>query len=376
MDHYQAWTNENGEFSIEEVEVGDYEAHAMLTGYGYDQQDVQIVMNQNTEVNFVLGFQGGHHGGHWGYEFEEVTLHGWTIVEEGHMMMMDYYFLDEDNDGVPEYQLGFGPPWYEPSSGAQRPQNGDEIDVVGGMIDMMMDLPMVMVWELNGETWMEPDSLGHHGGNGGGWHVGHGCDFEDPTMINAQGWAMMDNQATVHDQYWMDEDGDTNPEFRLSFGDLSYTPGNGAERPQTDDWVEVTGGLIEGCPEAPTIVVYEINGRFWREPGDTTGLGSYTLAVGDLEHPPTTPISHLLVDAYPNPFNPTTQILFSVPSDGLVLVKVYDVLGRQVSILQDGFLPSGNYSRTLDASDWTSGLYFVRIEANNSTAYTRIALIK
>ncbi len=374
MGDYFDWTNEFGEFSIDDVDVGEYEARAMLSGYGYDEEDIEVVNNQNTVVNFVLGHSGGHQGGHWGHEWEEVSLQGWTIVEED--SMMTHYYLDENNNGEADYMLGFGPPWYEPPSGAQRPEHGDEITVVGGLMTNMMNLPIVMVWELNGLTWMEPDSMGHHGGHGGGWHEGHGCTFEDPTLIAAEGWAMVDDSGMMHDQYWLDEDNDQYPEFRLSFGAPDYTPPSGAQRPLEGDWVEIVGGLIEGCPDAATIVVYEINGLFWRTPGDTTGLGGLALSISEPGNQQSNPNSYLFIEAYPNPFNPSTEIRFTIPEDGLAKVTVFDILGREIAVLYDGFIASGVHTRNFNASNFASGVYFVRAESNGSAAYTRLVLIK
>ena len=374
MGHYYTWTNEFGAFSIDEVEVGEYEARAMLSGYGYDEENIEVVVNQNTVVDFVLGYSGGHQGGHWGHEWEEVTLHGWTIVEEDSMMI--HYYLDEDNNGEADYLLGFGPPWYEPPSGAQRPEHGDEIDIVGGLMTNMMNIPIVMVWELNGLTWMEPDSLGHHGGHGGGWHGNHGCTFENPTLIAAEGWAIVDDSGMVHDHYWLDENGDDVPEFRLSFGAPHYNPPSGAQRPLDGDWVEIVGGLIELCPVTPTIVVYEINGLFWRTPGDTLGLDGVTLSIQDQPSSTSLPLNHVLVEAYPNPFNPTAEIRFTVPSSGLVKVAVYDVLGREVTVLQNGNLGEGIHTITFDGSQLTSGIYFILVEANGTSTFTKATLLK
>lgn len=341
MGDYQTWTDGRGEFSLSDVAVGDYEARAMLSGYGHDEADIQIEANENTEVNFVLEGHGGggHDGGHGHHNLEEVSLHGWTIIEENEWM--DHYYLDEDNDGTAEYLLCFGPPWYEPPSGAQRPENGEEIDIVGGLMDMMMEPPLVIVWEMNGEVWFEPETSGHHGGHGGDWHDGHGCDYEDPVLVEAEGWAIVEEHGGMHELYWLDENDDDSPEFRLSFGAPDYEPGSGATRPLDDDWVEIVGGLIEGCPVAPTIVVYEINGLFWREPGDTTGLGGPQLSTENLEEITTLPLHHLVIEAYPNPFNPETTIRFTVPSAGYVKVAVYDVLGGEVSVLHDGLLGVG-----------------------------------
>jgi len=64
---------------------------------------------------------------------------------------------------------------------------------------------------------------------------------------------------------------------------------------------------------------------------------------------------------YPNPFNPTTTIRFSIPHRAHVTRKVFDVLGREVATLVDGELNPGEHSVVFDAKDLPSGMYFFRL---------------
>jgi hypothetical protein len=80
---------------------------------------------------------------------------------------------------------------------------------------------------------------------------------------------------------------------------------------------------------------------------------------------------------YPNPFNPTTNIEFSVPNDGRVVLKVYNVLGQEVAILFDGDALAGRLMKTsFDASRLTSGVYFSRLEYNGQAIVKRMILMK
>jgi hypothetical protein len=74
-----------------------------------------------------------------------------------------------------------------------------------------------------------------------------------------------------------------------------------------------------------------------------------------------------IVGNYPNPFNPTTQIEFELSDDnaGLVNVAVYDIQGRKVATLHHDVIAAGNHSYTFDASNLSSGQYFVSITAPN-----------
>ncbi|HSD64827.1 MAG TPA: T9SS type A sorting domain-containing protein [Ignavibacteriaceae bacterium] len=69
---------------------------------------------------------------------------------------------------------------------------------------------------------------------------------------------------------------------------------------------------------------------------------------------------------YPNPFNPATEINFSLSEDSKVTLKVFDILGREVAILINGNLTSGEHNVTFNAAGFPSGVYFYRIDANSS----------
>jgi hypothetical protein len=67
-----------------------------------------------------------------------------------------------------------------------------------------------------------------------------------------------------------------------------------------------------------------------------------------------------LSNNYPNPFNPTTTIEYQIPQNGLVTLKVFDLLGHEVATLVDGMKGVGCYTVTFDASHLASGMYFAR----------------
>jgi hypothetical protein len=75
------------------------------------------------------------------------------------------------------------------------------------------------------------------------------------------------------------------------------------------------------------------------------------------------PLSFHLDQNYPNPFNPTTAISCQLPVTSKIHLDVYDVLGRKVASLVDGIKSAGDYCITWDASTFSSGVYFYRVEA-------------
>ena len=90
----------------------------------------------------------------------------------------------------------------------------------------------------------------------------------------------------------------------------------------------------------------------------------------------TMPSELILSKAYPNPFNPSTSMNVYVPADGMVNLAVYNVMGQKVATLYSGNMAAGSHSVTWNASQMTSGLYFVRAESSMGISIQRISLIK
>jgi hypothetical protein len=90
----------------------------------------------------------------------------------------------------------------------------------------------------------------------------------------------------------------------------------------------------------------------------------------------TEPLVFNLSQNYPNPFNPSTTIRYSVPTSGLVSLKIYNILGQEVSSLVDEFREAGRYSINWNAGAFPSGTYFYRIIAGGNTKILRMILVK
>lgn len=83
-----------------------------------------------------------------------------------------------------------------------------------------------------------------------------------------------------------------------------------------------------------------------------------------------------LAQNFPNPFNPTTNISFSIPVAGNTSLTVYNSLGQLVKTLVDEDLSAGLHQVTFDATGFPSGIYFYRLEAGTKSSVKRMSLIK
>jgi hypothetical protein len=90
------------------------------------------------------------------------------------------------------------------------------------------------------------------------------------------------------------------------------------------------------------------------------------------------PDQFVLCQNYPNPFNPTTKIRFGVSSAGSQWVKlaVYDMLGREVAVLANETMETGEYSAFFDGSCFGTGIYFYRLESVGDVAVKSMLLLK
>jgi hypothetical protein len=83
-----------------------------------------------------------------------------------------------------------------------------------------------------------------------------------------------------------------------------------------------------------------------------------------------------LAQNYPNPFNPNTQINFSLPQAGQVQLRVFNMLGQQVSVLVDERRNAGAHSIRFNASDLASGVYVYELRFNGSVLTNKMILLK
>ncbi len=79
---------------------------------------------------------------------------------------------------------------------------------------------------------------------------------------------------------------------------------------------------------------------------------------------------------YPNPFNPTTTISYQIPSAEKVTLKIFDVLGKEIITLVDGYKEAGSYHAVFDASQLPSGVYIYRLEAGSFVESKKMILAK
>ncbi len=99
---------------------------------------------------------------------------------------------------------------------------------------------------------------------------------------------------------------------------------------------------------------------------------AYVTAVGD--GPAAAP--RAVLASYPNPFNPSTAVRFSVPRSGHVSLKAFDMRGREVAVLVDGDVEAGEHTAVFAPSGLASGSYFLRLSGNGFSRTSTVQLVK
>jgi len=144
-------------------------------------------------------------------------------------------------------------------------------------------------------------------------------------------------------------------------------------------------------------VIYRKQSMRYQYPADTTFLvGSIDISLGNtspgafksvvaISDCHNTPVSvervplagtYALLSSYPNPFNPTTTIRYSIPNSDIVSLTVHDNLGRSVAKLASGRKSAGVYNVQFDAGSLSSGVYFCRLIAGRNVISTKLVVVK
>ena len=88
------------------------------------------------------------------------------------------------------------------------------------------------------------------------------------------------------------------------------------------------------------------------------------------------PLDFGLRQNYPNPFNSRTIVPFSLSEASHTVVALYDITGRKVAVLMEARLQAGTHYVELDAAELVSGVYLIKLESGEKTAYMKMALIR
>ncbi len=382
--------------------------------------------------NYFLGKRKGHgygHGNHHGYSM------GWLAdsllyTEVSGNVMIDttfnywHFYLDSDGDTIPDYHLNFGPPWYVPESGLEKPADGELVTIFGAL-KSGDSYPVIVVLQLNGEVWRDTTGFGGRETGGGwvhknmnqhryihtpfdtacgmevrtGWHTGQGQGMSDsmfcqmlqlfpenvPGSKSQNTFAAFEtgvfNQNCMNLMVRNDSAGGklqfaSKVRFQFHYNDIQALGYNINEStiqlknwdPNSQTWEVVPDAFVDIENNTVTYESETINGLTLLTASENlTSIGSSSGAV---------PAKFTLQQNYPNPFNPSTNIEFSLKQNAKVVLTVYNVLGQKISEILNTRLQAGEYKIPFMAGNLTSGMYFCELKSGDVRQIIRMTLIK
>jgi ligand-binding sensor domain-containing protein len=152
-----------------------------------------------------------------------------------------------------------------------------------------------------------------------------------------------------------------------SDGGMYVSTNNGASWTSADSGL--TGSSVQVIAVIGTNVFAGTNNGIWRRPISE-------MVTGVEENQTQIPTLYALKQNYPNPFNPTTTISYQLPTNTIVTLKVYDVLGREIKTLVSERQKAGNHLVIFDANSLPSGVYFYRLQAGSYAETKKLVLLK
>ena len=340
------------------------------------------------------------------------------------------YYLDTDSDSIPDYYLNFGPPWYQPENGLERPASGENILIKGGVMTMH-DIPMLVVYELNGEVWRDSEDFGMHFGGGwidgdmtegryfhspfdsldgmyvrpgwnGGMGSGHGHDGgmmtdsifcqilevlpqsipDEENMDILAGYEIGMFNPDGSNNMWMDgmNGGHMNMRSEVDFT-LHYTDiqlegeqikESTIEVKYWDDynnsWITVNDAIIDQSNNTVTFTSNEVsNFLILSGQHSVTALDDKKRNIAE---------GFVLEQNYPNPFNPVTVIKYHIAEESDVVLTVYNALGQQVAVLVNAKMSGGNHQVEFNGKSLPSGTYYYKLQAGSRSSVNKMVLIK
>ena len=133
-----------------------------------------------------------------------------------------------------------------------------------------------------------------------------------------------------------------------------------------EDHSDFTSGFSK-MGSIPTFKLVKENGEVFEIAGDIPSWESNGLfIVESMSIREITPEKYSLTSVYPNPFNPSTTVSFTIPELSVVTINVFDITGRKITELMSGSMAAGYHNLTWNAGNQSSGIYFVKMIARSS----------
>jgi hypothetical protein len=371
IDIYLIKTDANGDtlwtrmFSLDDDDNGtDVRQTAdggyILTGFssstgsagGYDM----ILLKTDAVGNLLWTRFFGGDASDYSYSVRQTTDGGYIIAgESGSVTLYDYdaYIIKTDSDGDTLWTRNYGGfLWDEFTCIRETPDTG--YIAVGSSYSFSNGCNDAYLVKINSGG----DTL---------WTKIYGADGDDAGLnvsLANDGGYIIAGTTRIFEAIWNDA-------YLIRTDDVGDTLWTFIYRDEVD---EIWNNAIQ-TNDGGYIVVGETN---------SFGAGDYDIwlvslnadSLGIENHRDEISLEYILHKPYPNPFNQTTNIVFELPEPENIALSIYDVSGREVGRIFRGLLSAGIHHCAYDASDLTSGIYFIRRTSDKTQQIQKLLLLK
>ena len=342
---------------IQQTEDGGYIIAGTIAGT-YEWDAAMIKTDAYGEIEWAQNYDGSE----WDYGSCAVPTsdRGYILtgsITQSYLGQTNVFLVKTDADGDTVWTRSIGENMVDSGNCVIEDSNGDY--VVTGMLngedeaDIYSDVYLVKV-NVNGDTlWTN--------------FYGRGANDWGASVVNTEDGGYV--VTGICDYAWSTEykgdlnlvkaDTDGNEEWYLSFGGTELDQGNCVQK--TSDGGYIVVGYTNSYGAGSTDVWLL---RFEGELAAVSGSEFHSPAEFEL-YPP-----------HPNPFNPVTNISFTLPAAGLVTISVFDVNGREIAILVDSYKFAGHNEIEFNAFQHPSGVYFARLQIGDFAQTQKLLLLK
>jgi hypothetical protein len=149
------------------------------------------------------------------------------------------------------------------------------------------------------------------------------------------------------------------PDLAMHFDSAQIRPQSGSEWTPVDMLTATSVNIPIGVLQKNTLII-------------TVGARSTGVRLID----ETVPAEFALAQNFPNPFNPSTEIRFSVAEAGRVTLSIFNLLGQKISTVVDDEFAPGSYTTRFDGGSFASGIYIYRLQTKNFVQDRKMVLVK
>lgn len=324
----------------------------------------------------VGGENGGENGkiiftNNGGSEWQDFPVNGIKFLNSVLFVNEDTGFI-AGNEGIIMKTTDAGYSWISKNSGTNARLN--QIFFISPLVGWAVGENVALQTTDGGENWstivLDPNYYG---------------DYRSIFFVSElKGWILGSNFL-----YTTEDGGNTWSRRFLNYDYMQFI----VFQTQDTGWIVGSSGVIlktidsginwgrQICPTAQNL-----RSAFFISP--TTGwvVGNYGTILKTIDGGGTTSVEHngnseiasdyYLFQNYPNPFNSETIINYSIPVNGFVSLKIYNVLGKEIITLVEKEQPRGNYEISFNGGDLSSGIYFYKIKANTFSQTRKFVLLK